>query len=96
MAASRSAAEAVLLCPWEFVDEAMFEAPGNGQAGGTGIADLDGNGVIDGTDLTLLLGQWDDEDQSDGSSAGSGEDDAAGSDAQDPASDGTPGDSGQG
>ncbi len=63
------------------VDEAMFEPPSSGQPGGLGVGDLDGNGVIDGTDLTLLLGQWDQEDQAGGPS-GDGDGDAGGDDAE--------------
>ena len=62
------------------VDEAMFEPPSSGQPGGLGVGDLDGNGVIDGTDLTLLLGQWDQEDQA-GEPSGDGGGEAGGEDA---------------
>lgn len=46
------------------VDEALFEEPGTdpGSGGGsnweTGIPDMNGDGLVDGSDLSLLLGQW--------------------------------------
>ena len=55
------------------VDESMFEPPSNGdEFGGLGVPDMNGDGTVDGSDLTLLLGQWDEQ----GGSAGGNADDA--------------------
>lgn len=42
------------------VDETLFEEPGSGSGSGwdTGIPDMNGDGTVDGSDLSLLLGQW--------------------------------------
>ncbi|MEE2681210.1 MAG: flagellar hook capping FlgD N-terminal domain-containing protein [Planctomycetota bacterium] len=63
------------------VDEAMFEPPSGGGNGGLGVPDMNGDGLVDGTDLTLLLSQWD-EDGS-GASSESGSDSDAGDDSSD-------------
>lgn len=48
------------------VDESLFEDPEADAGAGasdwdTGIPDMNGDGVVDGRDLSLLLGQWNDE-----------------------------------
>mgnify|MGYP001208214199 CR=1 FL=1 len=48
------------------VDESLFDdgTGGNdGGWGGSGLTDVNGDGVVDGTDLSLLLGQWSDYEQ---------------------------------
>ena len=45
------------------VDESLFEEPGTDTGDGgspwdTGIPDMNGDGTVDGSDLSLLLGQW--------------------------------------
>ena len=63
------------------VDEAMFEPPSSDDdIGGLGVPDMNGDGVVDGTDLTLLLSQWDDEGAAGEESGSSGEEDASGED----------------
>ena len=45
------------------IDESLIDGGdgGSGDGWGTGIPDLNGDGSVDGRDLSLLLGQWDDE-----------------------------------
>jgi flagellar basal-body rod modification protein FlgD len=69
------------------VDESLFEdgtEGGGNPFNGSGLTDVNGDGVVDGTDLTLLLGQWSDYEQggsnseSEGDSGDSGESDESG------------------
>ena len=62
------------------VDEAMFEPPSSGDDIPTGVPDMNGDGVVDGTDLTLLLSQWDEDGSGASESDADDEDDASGSD----------------
>jgi len=61
------------------VDESLFDdgTGGDNPFDGSGITDVNGDGVVDGTDLSLLLGQWSDwEDSGSGSDDGSSDSDA--------------------
>ena len=81
------------------VDETLFDDGTDGTDGtnggnpfdGSGLTDVNGDGVVDGTDLSLLLGQWSEfeqgqtgsdgeSDESDSSDESEGADDADGSD----------------
>ena len=78
------------------VDESLFDngTGGDNPFNGSGLTDVNGDGVVDGTDLSLLLGQWSDweenssgsddgstdSDGTDGSDGSEGADDASGSD----------------
>ena len=56
------------------VDESLFDdgTGGENPFNGSGLTDVNGDGVVDGTDLSLLLGQWSDwEDSNSGSDDGS-------------------------
>ena len=57
------------------VDESVLNPPtgGSGQNWDVGIPDMNGDGVVDGSDLSLLLGQWSSEDSDSGDSDSSGE-----------------------
>ena len=59
------------------VDQSALNPPGSGlgQGGDAGVSDMNGDGVVDGSDLSLLLGQWDSGDSDDsGDSGDSGSD----------------------
>ena len=61
------------------VDESLFDdgTGGDNPFNGSGITDVNGDGVVDGTDLSLLLGQWSDwEENGSGSDDGSSDSDA--------------------
>ena len=61
------------------VDESLFDdgTGGDNPFNGSGITDVNGDGVVDGTDLSLLLGQWSDwEESGSGSDDGSSDSDA--------------------
>jgi flagellar basal-body rod modification protein FlgD len=78
------------------VDETLFDDGTGGTNGenpfdGSGLTDVNGDGVVDGTDLSLLLGQWSEyeqgetgsdgeSDESDSTDESEGADDAGGSD----------------
>ena len=40
------------------VDESIFGDPASGGGWDTGVPDMNGDGTVDGSDLSLLLGQW--------------------------------------
>lgn len=52
------------------VDESLFEdsGTGGGIGPGSGVTDMNGDGVVDGTDLSLLLGEWNAADSGDSGS----------------------------
>lgn len=62
------------------VDESMFEPPSSGDDFPTGVPDMNGDGVVDGTDLTLLLSQWDEDGSGGSSDSGSDSEDESGED----------------
>ena len=81
------------------VDQTLFDDGTGGTNGGnpfdgSGLTDVNGDGVVDGTDLSILLGQWSeleqgqsdsegDTDDSDTADESEGTDDAGGSDESD-------------
>ena len=82
------------------VDESMFEPPSNGdEFGGLGVPDMNGDGLVDGSDLSLLLGQWDEQggatggnDDESGDSSESSDGDSDGSDSEESGDSGDSGD----
>jgi len=78
------------------VDESLFDDGTGGSGGGwggSGLTDVNGDGVVDGTDLSLLLGQWSDYEDG-GSSSDSNSDDQS-NDSDDSSDSGNSGDSGE-
>ena len=76
------------------VDQSMFEPPSSGDDfGGLGVPDMNGDGTVDGSDLTLLLGQWDEIGGAAGGGDSSGDGDAGSDDSGSDETDGA-GDSG--
>ena len=75
------------------VDQSMFEPPSSDDGfGGLGVPDMNGDGAVDGSDLSLLLGQWDDENAAGEESGSSG--DESDSDEGDSGDSGDSGDAG--
>lgn len=61
------------------VDETLFDdgtggANGGNPFDGSGLTDVNGDGVVDGTDLSLLLGQWSEYEQGETGSDGESDD----------------------
>ena len=66
------------------VDESLFDdgTGGDNPFNGSGLTDVNGDGIVDGTDLSLLLGQWSDWEEN-GSNSGDGSSDSDATDGAD-------------